>query len=62
MTKKEYLSPSIKVEDTLNEILLSGSVQKIESNEDIGFGGGGDGPVRARGNGSFSAWDDEDEQ
>ena len=58
--KKEYLSPSIKLEDMLNEYLMSGSVQRIESNEDIEFGGGGDGPARARDNGNFNVWSEEE--
>ena len=56
MKKEMYKMPAIKmlVADPSN--LLDGTVEKIDGNSGIGFGGGGSGPAYA---GENNAWEDE---
>lgn len=60
MMKREYIKPAMKPDGILQENIICTSVQRIESNEDIEFGGGGDGPARARDNGNFNVWSEEE--
>jgi hypothetical protein len=58
--KKTYLKPTIEV-DTLQEqdfICTSNYVSRVSNNADINYGGGGNDPARARGNGATD-YDDE---
>ena len=61
MIKKEYQKPTMNVVLLQHQAhLLAGSVTSVNSGgTDIGYGGGGSGPARAR---SFGGWDDWDEE
>ena len=59
MNKKDYQKPAMRVVTLRHTGMLMTSLTGINSNTDLGYGGGGNGPARSRG---FDDWDDWDEE
>ena len=59
--KKTYLKPAMMVVTLQQQgiICTSNEVKNINGNADLGYGGGGKGPARARSHGS-TGWDDDE--
>jgi hypothetical protein len=58
--KKTYLQPTMMVVRLQQQsIICSSPVNRVSGNTDIGYGGGGKGPARARSHGS-TGWDDDE--
>ena len=57
--KKTYLQPTMMVVRLQQQSIICASpVSDVSSNADMGYGGGGNGPARARQH-SDAGWDDE---
>ena len=59
MNRKEYEKPAMRVVTLRHTGMLMTSLTGINSNTDLGYGGGGNGSARSRG---FDDWDDWDEE
>ena len=57
--KKTYQKPTMMVVTLQQQsIICSSPVRSVSGNADLGYGGGGSGPARARQHSGFD-WDDE---
>ena len=55
--KQKYQAPNLTVVQIQVQRMLSGSLQDIGGNSNIGYGGGSDDEARARGD--YGDWDDD---
>ena len=57
--KRNYINPAMRVVRIQQQChILSGSITGTDSNANLIYGGGGNGPARARSNGGID-WDEE---